>query len=138
MTKSSLSIAFEPVEDMPEMLSQGVLYVSDEYEIACHLCACGCGSKVFTPLGPAEWAVTVRSGKPSLWPSIGSWALPCRSHYWITNGQIHWSTSWSDEQVESGRRFESAQRERHYGSSTRLTWRSRLQALWEWLLNGTK
>lgn len=136
MTKARLSIAFEPVEDMPDALCEGVLYVSAEYEIACHLCACGCGSKVFTPIGSAEWSVSVNSGRPSLSPSIGNWALPCRSHYWIKNGQIHWSTSWSEEQVENGRRFELAQRERHYRSRSNPTLRSLLQALWSCLLRG--
>jgi hypothetical protein len=53
-----------------------------------HLCACGCGNKVVTPLDPAEWSFRDRSGLPTLFPSIGNWQLPCRSHYLITDGRI--------------------------------------------------
>ena len=56
----------------------GVLYVSEKYAVAGHLCACGCGNKVITPLRPEEWSFTEHNGLPSLWPSIGNWQLERR------------------------------------------------------------
>ena len=54
MATSELGFRLAMVEDMPENINPGVLYVSEEYEIACHRCACSCGSLVYTPLGPTE------------------------------------------------------------------------------------
>ena len=91
---------------MPEVLEAGVLYVSEEFEVAGHLCACGCGNKVMTPLGPTDWAFEEVNGGPSLRPSIGSWQLPCQSHYWIASGAVKWAEKWTPEQIERGRRGE--------------------------------
>jgi hypothetical protein len=74
--------------------------VSQRYSVAAHLCACGCGEKVVTPLSPAEWQVRVQGGLPSLHPSIGNWSMACRSHYWIRNGRIVWSGAISKRQME--------------------------------------
>lgn len=116
MPESSLALAL--VEDMPTNLEAGILYVSEEYEIACHRCACGCGTPVYTPLGPTEWRFFNDGGVPSLKPSIGNWTLPCRSHYWILRGRIVWAGAWTDEQVRMGREVEQLRRERHYGSTS--------------------
>ena len=40
----------------------------------------------------------------SVHPSVGSWSLPCRSHYVIKNGNIRWAGDWANEQIENGRR----------------------------------
>jgi hypothetical protein len=101
---------------MPKELGEGILYVSEEYKIAGHLCACGCGSKVMTPLGPTEWKFTAEGDKPSLWPSIGNWQLPCRSHYVIRRGRIQWAGQWSEEQISAGRQREQINREAYYRS----------------------
>lgn len=65
------------------------LYVSMEYQTAVHLCACGCGIKAVTPLGPHDWALTF-DGTVSLHPSVGNGQQACRSHYYIRNDQIDW------------------------------------------------
>ena len=65
------------------------LYVSLEYRTAVHLCACGCGAKVVTPLGPNDWVLSF-DGTVSLRPSIGSGQQPCRSHYYIRHDHIDW------------------------------------------------
>ena len=91
------------VEAMPHVLRQGVLYVSLEFGTAHHLCACGCGRKVRTPLSPAEWALQETPQGPTLRPSIGNWQFPCRSHYLITRGAVVWSNAWSDAQIAAGR-----------------------------------
>ena len=53
-----ITIKLACVEFIPKTLEPGVLYVSEEFEAAVHLCACGCGLKVSTPLSPTEWDVT--------------------------------------------------------------------------------
>ena len=78
------------VRYMPKDLRAGVLYVSEEFFTAAHLCACGCGAKIRTPLGPAEWSVQEAPQGPTLWPSVGNWQQGCRSHYWFRNGEVVW------------------------------------------------
>lgn len=76
------------VNFMPEIIESDILYYSPEYEIACHLCACGCGNKVFTPTGNKGWKIDIDT--ITLSPSIRSFQLECKSHYFIRNGQIIW------------------------------------------------
>jgi hypothetical protein len=125
------TLALHRVKYMPPQLLDGVLYVSSEYAVAGHLCACGCGTKVITPLGPAEWTYSERNGCPTLYPSIGNWQLPCRSHYFIREGQIRWAGQWSDAQIAAGRRAEDEARQDYYHSieSGRTLWWRRL---WNW------
>ena len=74
------------VDDIPisSNLEQGVLYVSIRHSIVTHLCACGCGSRIDTPLDPDEWTMFYDGETISLRPSIGNWDIPCQSHYFIT------------------------------------------------------
>jgi hypothetical protein len=95
------------------------LYLSEEYNVAGHLCPCGCGNKVITPLGSTEWSYVIRNNKITLYPSLGNWQLPCRSHYWIRNGKIEWSYQWTDEQIEKGKRNEEVFRRKHFGKDKR-------------------
>jgi hypothetical protein len=88
---------------MPIQFEPGILYVSRKYEVAVHLCACGCGSRVITPLGSTDWRFRDSPRGPSLWPSIGNWQLPCRSHYVIRNGEVLWAEDWTDEEIKRGR-----------------------------------
>lgn len=76
------------VHYVPQVLEPGRLYVSEEFGAVVHLCACGCGAKVSTPLGPAEWSLHETDQGPSLRPSVGNWQHPCQSHYWIDAGRI--------------------------------------------------
>lgn len=107
-------IDLQLVRFMPMDLLPGILYVSEEYKVAGHLCPCGCGNKVITPLGPTEWSFTLEDDEPTLDPSIGSWQLPCRSHYWIRAARIEWSYQWSDREIEAGRKAEERRRKRYY------------------------
>lgn len=124
-------LKLQHVTYVPRDLAPGVLYVSLEYAVAAHLCACGCGAKVVTPLGPAEWSFAERDGRPSLRPSIGNWQLPCRSHYVISDGQIHWAKGWSEAQVLAGRNAEEQRRRDHYAAQERE--RGFWRRLWNWL-----
>lgn len=98
-----MKFELQHVKVMPQNLQPGILYVSLEFETAHHLCACGCGQKVRTPLSPAEWQVEETPQGVTLHPSIGSWQLPCRSHYLINKGQVVWAQQWSDSQIAAGR-----------------------------------
>ncbi len=89
----------EFVEFIPERLEPGKLYISRRYSTATHLCCCGCGLEVVTPLNPAKWQLTERKGKVSLYPSIGNWSFPCQSHYWITEGRVQWAGAMSSEMI---------------------------------------
>lgn len=104
----------ELVDQMPRSLTAGKLYVSEKYRTCAHLCACGCGSKVGVPLGDPGYKFFNQGGLPTLRPSIGSWQLPCRSHYFITNGKIEWCGTWSDEEVAAGQKFQDAKVAAHY------------------------
>lgn len=107
-------IALECVTFLPKELVPGTLYVSEDYGVAGHLCACGCGNKVLTPLNPAAWTFSQRGGRPTLRPSIGNWQLPCRSHYVIADGTIRWAGKWSEAQIMAGRAAEKNRREAYY------------------------
>lgn len=80
------------VDQVPETLEQGVLYVSEKYQVAIHLCACGiCGDKTVTPFhdGQTGWQYTRDAqDRISMHPSIGNQQFPCRSHYWIRENRI--------------------------------------------------
>src|SRR5437899_1361885 len=102
------------VHYMPTELRPGVLYVSEEFGIAIHLCACGCGSKIKTPLGPTEWSVKETKSGPTLRPSVGNWQEACQSHYWITRGEIIWAEKWTPEQIAAGRHREEQRRQAYH------------------------
>ncbi len=95
------------VQYLPETLEPGILYISLEYVTASHLCCCGCGEEVVTPLSPVGWRMTFDGETISLWPSIGNWNLQCRSHYIIERGRIVVAAPWSNEQVAAERKRDS-------------------------------
>ncbi|MEL0120624.1 MAG: DUF6527 family protein [Opitutae bacterium] len=88
---------------MPAKLTEGILYISIDYTTMMHLCACGCGREVVTPLSPKDWKLIFDGETISIHPSIGSWALPCRSHYFIRNDTIKWAGDWSEEKIAQNR-----------------------------------
>lgn len=130
MTEKLKRLELHRVDEMPAILELGRLYVSEAFGTAAHLCACGCGSKVRTPLGPTEWAVRETPGGVSLWPSVGNWQRPCRSHYVIDQGEVIWCTQWSDAAVLAGRKAEAQRRISHYEQVNRGRWSVPLR----WLL----
>jgi hypothetical protein len=120
-----MKIKLQKVAYMPKQLEAGVLYVAEEFGAAAHLCPCGCGSKVRTPLGPTEWRLEETPNGPTLDPSVGNWQLACKSHYWIQDGEINWAEKWTPRQIKRGRAFEQARRERYYDSTTHNRSRAR-------------
>lgn len=105
------------VERMPTDLEDDILYIGIETGTILHKCACGCGHEVNTPLGRTDWSFTYDGETVSLWPSVGNWSFPCRSHYVVKNNRIEWAGAWSDEQVEAGRRADRALKDKQYATS---------------------
>jgi hypothetical protein len=120
------------VEFMPKQLEPGLLYVSEQYGAAAHLCACGCGSKIRTPLGPTEWELEKTSAGPTLMPSIGNWQLACQSHYWIERGEVIWARKWTPDEIAAGRRDEARRADAYY-SSMRHDRPAMVGRLWLWI-----
>ena len=83
----------------PSTLEEEVPYVSDEFYAAAHICACGFGSKIRTPLGPEKWSVKETRTGPTVRPSVGNWQKACRSHYFITGGEVEWLRAWSEDEL---------------------------------------
>ena len=101
---------------IPEEIQEGILYVSMAYSTASHKCACGCGQEVVTPFSPTDWKLTYDGEGISLFPSIGNWSYPCRSHYFIRNNKIVWAKGMSAEDIELGRLQDRDRKEKHYHS----------------------
>lgn len=107
------------IEIIPDNIDPDTLYISAEYKTAIHLCPCGCKSEVATPLSPDDWQLTFDGDSVSLYPSIGSWGLPCQSHYWITNNIIEWAPKWNREQINRGRKEDGRNRKDYYDKKKR-------------------
>ncbi len=90
------SLVHKFVDQVPEDLENGVVYVSIPFSTVIHKCCCGCGHEVVTPLSRSGWKLTFDGESISLDPSIGNRALPCRSHYWIERNQVVWA-GWYNE-----------------------------------------
>lgn len=105
------------VESFPETLEPGVLYVSLEYGSVAHSCCCGCGEEVVTPLTPTDWNITYDGETVTLHPSVGSWTLPCRSHYDIRCNRVFEAPPWSDEDVAAERGRDRRAKAAHYGQA---------------------
>jgi hypothetical protein len=118
------------VQYVPKELEPGILYVSEEFGAAVHLCACGCGKKVSTPLRPPRWVLDETASGPTLRPSVGNWEFPCQSHYWIRGGRIVWSEKWTSQQIAAGRRREEKRRIAYYDALDRSGF---LRRFWRWI-----
>lgn len=129
-----MKFELQKVQYMPKELEPGILYVSEEFSTAAHLCACGCGSKIRTPLGPTEWNVKETKNGPSLHPSIGNWQEQCKSHYWINRGEIKWSSQWTDKEILAGRQHEEKRRREYYDELERQQGGT-LRRFWNWIKN---
>ena len=127
-----MKIELQRVHYMPKELNPGVLYVSETFGAAAHLCACGCGSKIRTPLGPTEWSVEETDEGPTLWPSVGNWQKSCQSHYRISRGEVIWAERWSTEQIAEGQCREEKRRLEDYDALDRERV-SAVQRLWRWI-----
>jgi hypothetical protein len=103
------------VKHVPENVEPGVLYVSMEYGTVVHRCCCGCGEEVVTPLTPTDWKLIFDGETVSLWPSVGSWTLKCRSHYIVEDGRVFEAPPWSESQIAAERLRDRATKANFYG-----------------------
>jgi hypothetical protein len=104
------------VQHIPVQLEPGVLYVSMEYGTAAHSCCCGCGEEVVTPFTPTDWKMTFDGETISLWPSVGNWNFPCRSHYVIECSQVIEMMPWTDAKIAAERRRDKAAKASFYAT----------------------
>lgn len=109
-------IQFKFVEFLPEQLDEATVYISMTYATAAHRCCCGCGNEVVTKFSPTDWKLLFDGKTISLDPSIGNWGFDCRSHYWIRQNQVNWAGTWTQEDIESGRRSDQIAKQRYYAS----------------------
>ncbi len=109
------------VEFAPEILDEGVLYVSVEYGTVVHLCACGCGTQAVTPLGPKEYRITYDGETVTLRPSVGNWGFECRSHYTVDKGRVTWAGDWTADEVAQNRARDRQAKRALYSAPTAVT-----------------
>jgi len=102
------------IDAFPESLSPGYLYISIPYASATHLCCCGCGNQVVTPMTPTDWRLTYDGETVSLYPSIGNWSFDCQSHYWIKRNRVEWAKRWSRDEIRAGRERDRIAKGTHY------------------------
>ena len=126
------SITPRYVKAVPSSMEEGILYISS-YGSAIHRCFCGCGSVVVTPLGPAQWHIAKEGETVTLRPSIGSWNLPCQSHYFITSNKVEWLATGRDAshraRAEYGARSPRQMAQRVRTRRKRITSTRRLEPL---------
>ena len=89
-------MSYEYVEDMPLVyeMKPEILYIQKKYHQLGHLCPCGCGEPVLIPYKHSGnddgWELKISENGVSLHPSILRMS-GCKSHYFITNGEINWA-----------------------------------------------
>ena len=105
----------EFVDEIPIDLEPGLLYLSCRYRAAIHLCACGCGAKISTPLHPTGWRIQYDGESVTLSPSVGNWSEKCQSHYIIRNNKVLWSYQYSKETIQRIRDERRRDINRYYG-----------------------
>lgn len=120
-TRRPIRLQHEFIEHAPESLEPDVLYVSIRFATVLHLCCCGCGREVVTPLSPVGWQMWFDGESVSLQPSIGNWSFPCQSHYFIRRNQVQWALRWSAEEIAAGRAFDRDQSDAYFESLPELT-----------------
>lgn len=114
--KKDFSIEHEFVDFIPREMRERTLYISIEFTTASHRCFCGCGTEVVTPISPVGWQLAFDGETVSLAPSIGSWNLKCKSHYWIRRNRVVWAGAMPREKIAEVQRRDRADVLHHYGS----------------------
>ena len=139
--RRSLDIAHKFVEAIPDELEELTLYLSVDYATAMHLCCCGCGQEVVTPLTPTDWTLIYNGVSVSLSPSIGNWSFKCRSHYWISRSKVRWASRWSRKRIDAGRTHNHRLKKKYYGESETdsrpigtSVREGAIKRIWKWIL----
>lgn len=95
-----MKFAYQAVERIPKQLEPGTVYHSEEFELAGLLCACGCGHRIML-LVPDSHQVYCEGGLATIRPSIAVYDGTCKSHYFISAGQVEWLEAYSAEAAKS-------------------------------------
>lgn len=119
--RKGIVLAHEFVEFIPDDLKEGTIYVSIKFATAVHMCCCGCGKEVVTPLSPTDWKLIFDGKTISLDPSIGNWSFECQSHYWIRNNRVRPAARWSSEEIAAGRAHDRFAKNRYFGIADTAT-----------------
>lgn len=112
--KQDIILKHEFVDFIPDVLEERTIYVSVRFATASHLCCCGCGNKVVTPIRPTDWTLIFNGETISLHPSIGNWSFPCRSHYWVKGNRATWAPQWTREEIARGRARDGFAKDHHF------------------------
>lgn len=102
------------VELVPDVLEDGVLYISIEYCSAIHKCVCGCGNEVVTPISPTGWQLSFDGKTVSLYPSIGNWNFECKSHYWIRKNRVILARKWNEKEISQAGKLDTKKKKRFF------------------------
>jgi hypothetical protein len=105
-------------------LSEGVVYHSEEFEVGALLCACGCGHLV-SLLVPDSHQITSEDGWATVTPSISVCDADCKSHYFITRGQVEWMPAFSEAMAASVMRYQIARHAVH--DERKLSWLAKVR-----------
>jgi hypothetical protein len=82
------------VDRIPKQLQAGFVYHNIDFELAGLLCPCGCGHAI-TLLVPDSHQLSLSHGKLTIEPSIAVCDAPCKSHFYIHEGQVDWMLAFS-------------------------------------------
>jgi hypothetical protein len=88
------------VDRIPAQMQEGVVYHTEEFELAGLLCACGCGHRI-TLLVPDSHEVWDEGGYATIRPSVGVFDASCKSHYVISAGDVQWLPAFTGAQAAS-------------------------------------
>lgn len=89
---------YQLVDRIPKQMEDGVVYHTEEFELAGLLCACGCGHRI-TLIVPDSHKVWDDGGYATIEPSIGVFDAPCKSHYVIRAGNVRRLPAFSDSKA---------------------------------------
>ena len=92
------------VENVPETLEDGIVYISIPFRVAVHKCCCGCGGEVTTRISPTGWEISYNGEDVSFSPSIGPTTSACKSHYIVRSGRIRWFPPMTSHEIDRVRR----------------------------------
>lgn len=88
-TLKTVEVKHVYVDYMPDVLEEGIIYISELCKVSIHNCLCGCGEETVLPLMNGQWTLLKNGDKISFTPSIGNFQFACKSHYIITNNKAN-------------------------------------------------
>lgn len=89
---------YKLVDRIPKQMEEGVVYHTEEFELAGLLCACGCGHRI-TLIVPDSHKVWDDGGFATIQPSVGVFDAACKSHFIIRAGNIRSLPAFSGSQA---------------------------------------